>query len=127
MIGLWYHFAIMFEALFILTISTPARASGASCCRMLWGISGSRWAAPVGSQHYFHQRGDGGGVGIFPVAGHSRSAGWNQLAMAAVWHCNQLLAAVALCVATTIIVKMGRAPLYLGYLGSPELAGRGDI
>ena len=100
----WYHFAIMFEALFILTtIDTGTRVA-----RFLVQEFFGRFYAPLGRQEWLP-----GSVvstllvvcawGYFIWTG-SISTIWPMFGIA-----NQLLASVALAVGTTIIINMGKA------------------
>ena len=100
----WYHFAIMFEALFILTtIDTGTRVA-----RFLLGEFGGRFYRKLEEPNWLPGSIVTSAVVVFAWAAFiwsgSISTIWPMFGIA-----NQLLAAVALCVATTIIFNLGKA------------------
>ena len=100
----WYHFAIMFEALFILTtIDTGTRVA-----RFLLGEFGGRFYRKLEQPTWLPGSIVTSAVIVFAWAAFiwsgSISTIWPMFGIA-----NQLLAAVALCVATTIIINTGKA------------------
>ncbi|MCY0991505.1 carbon starvation protein A [Nannocystis sp. ILAH1] len=103
----WYHFAIMFEALFILTtIDTGTRVG-----RFLLQEFLGRFHRKLGDPSWL----PGAVLSSLVIV-----AGWSYFiltgSIATIWPmfgiANQLLASVALAVGTTIVLKEGRRPAY---------------
>jgi carbon starvation protein len=100
----WYHFAIMFEALFILTtIDTGTRVA-----RFLVGEFGGRFYRKLEEPNWL----PGSVITSLLVVCAWAAFIWSG-SISTIWPmfgiANQLLAAVALCVATTILINSGKA------------------
>ena len=100
----WYHFAIMFEALFILTTIDTGTRVARFLVGEFWGRFYKKFEEPTWMPGAFITTAlVVGGWAAFIWSG-SISTIWPMFGIA-----NQLLAAVALCVATTILINTGKA------------------
>ena len=107
LLAYWYHFAVMFEALFIMTTIDTGTRIGRFLMQEFLGRIDERWGRSTSKV--------GGGTSTLMIVG-----GWTYFiltgSISTIWPmfgiANQLLACTALCVATTILLRESPRRVY---------------
>jgi carbon starvation protein len=107
-LDLWYHFAIMFEALFILTLLDAGTRVGRY---LLQDALGHVWRPMRQTGHFGANLVASGGMvlgwGFFLIMGVRDPEGGVKALWPIFGISNQMLSGIALCLATTVILKIG--------------------
>jgi carbon starvation protein len=107
LLAYWYHFAIMFEALFVLTTIDTGTRIGRFLLQEFGGRVFPRFADPAWLPGALLSTGlIVGGWSYFILTGSIQTI-WPMFGVA-----NQLLAMTALCIGTTLILKGAARPVY---------------
>ncbi len=116
LMGYWYHFAIMFEAVFILTaVDTGTRVGRFFLQEMIGALHPQVCRKEMGPRHHHHQRrlhAFSGAIWSIPA---NISTIWPLFGMS-----NQLLASSALIIGTTMIMRMNKVK-YAWMTGVPGI------